>query len=49
MTSLTSLLRSRTSLALGLYLLVLLSLGFLAHAQVDAMRLVQHARPISSR
>lgn len=49
MSSLTSALRSRTLLALGLYLLVLLSLGLLANAQVDAMRLVQHIRPASGR
>ncbi len=50
MNSLTSRIRSKTSVAIGLYLLVCASLGLFAQAQMNAMRLIQTGRPaISSR
>ncbi len=48
MNSLTSRLRSRTSLAIALYLLTCASLGFFAHAQMNALNLVQNGRPTLS-
>jgi hypothetical protein len=45
MNSLPSLLRSKTSLALGIYLLVFASLFFLVDAQIHSMQLLQAGRP----
>ncbi len=44
MNSFSSLIRSKTSLAIGLYILVFVSLGVLARAQISAMQLVQPGR-----
>ncbi len=50
MNSLTSRLRSKTSLAVALYLLTGASLGLFAQAQMNALQLVQSGRPtVSSR
>jgi hypothetical protein len=49
MTSLSSRICSKTSLAIGLYLLALVSLVFLANAQVNAMRLFQMGQSVGSR
>ncbi|WP_299484775.1 hypothetical protein [Acaryochloris sp. IP29b_bin.137] len=38
---------SKTSLAIGLYISAMVSLGFLAHAQLTAMQLMQSGRPVS--
>ena len=40
MNTLTSFIFSRTSGAIALYLLVILSLGFLAQSQINSMRLL---------
>ncbi|MGF1603140.1 MAG: hypothetical protein ACFCU8_14170 [Thermosynechococcaceae cyanobacterium] len=48
MNSFTSRLRSRTSLAIGFYLLVCASLGLLAQAQMNALSLVQNSSPVLS-
>ena len=45
--SLTTLLRSRTSLAIGLYCLVFASLILLANAQVSSMRLFQAGQSVN--
>jgi hypothetical protein len=44
MNSLPSLLRSKTSMALGIYLLVFASLFFLVDAQIHSMQLLQAGR-----
>ncbi len=49
MNSLSSLVCSKTSLAVGLYILAFVSLGFLANAQVSSMQLFQAGRPMSLR
>lgn len=48
MNSLASRLRSKTGLAIGVYLLACISLGLLAHAQINAMNLVPNSRPTVS-
>jgi hypothetical protein len=45
----TSRLRSRTGLAIGIYLLTCASLGLFAHAQMNALQLVQNSRPTNYR
>jgi hypothetical protein len=45
MNSLSSLLRSKTSMALGIYLLVFASLFFLVNAQIQSMQLLQAGHP----
>ncbi len=44
MNTLTSRICSKTSLAIGLYMMTMASLGFLAHAQINAMQLMQPGR-----
>ncbi|WP_299403802.1 hypothetical protein [Acaryochloris sp. IP29b_bin.148] len=46
MNSFTSRICSKTSLAIGLYLAAMVSLAFLAHAQLNAMQLIQTSRPV---
>jgi hypothetical protein len=45
MNSLSSLIRSKTSLALGIYVLAFASLFFLVDAQIHSMQLLQAGRP----
>jgi len=49
MNSLPSLICSKTSLAIGVYLLVFVSLGFLANAQLNSMQLFQAGQPVNLR
>lgn len=48
MNLIASRLRSRTSLAIGFYLLVCASLGLFAQAQMNALNLVQNSAPALS-